>query len=42
LTLGTRYNKRVVECRFALIIIGLRTGDLTHAKEQKFKNFYEF
>ncbi|CDW91640.1 galactokinase 2 [Stylonychia lemnae] len=42
LTLGTRYNKRVVECRFALLILALRTGDISHAKEQKFKNFYEF
>ncbi len=26
LTVGTRYNKRVVECRFALHILTLRTG----------------
>lgn len=26
LTVGTRYNKRVVECRFALIILTIKTG----------------
>ena len=26
LTVGTRYNKRVVECRFGLTIIALRLG----------------
>jgi N-acetylgalactosamine kinase len=26
LTLGTRYNKRVVECRLALTILALKTG----------------
>lgn len=26
LTLGTRYNKRVVECRLALYILTLKTG----------------
>jgi N-acetylgalactosamine kinase len=26
LTVGTRYNKRVVECKFGLFILSLRTG----------------
>ena len=26
LTVGTRYNKRVVECRFAVAMLALRTG----------------
>jgi N-acetylgalactosamine kinase len=26
LTVGTRYNKRVVECRFGLLIISLKLG----------------
>lgn len=26
LTVGTRYNKRVVECRFAVALLAMRTG----------------
>ena len=26
LTVGTRYNKRVVECRFAVALLALRSG----------------
>jgi len=26
LTVGTRYNKRVVECRFGLLILALKLG----------------
>jgi galactokinase len=44
LTLGTRYNKRVVECRFALAILALKTGLVASSRELldfKYKNFYE-
>ena len=41
LTVGTRYNKRVVECRFGLLIISLKLGLGTSFDEVPFKNFYE-
>ena len=30
LTIGTRYNKRVVECKFGLLIMALKLGKLRH------------
>ena len=41
LTVGTRYNKRVVECKFGLIILALRLGKAQSAEEVKYKNFYD-
>lgn len=41
LTLGTRYNKRVVECKFGLQIIAIALGKASKASEVKYKNFYE-
>lgn len=41
LTVGTRYNKRVVECRFGLMIIALKLGLTESAENIPFKNFYE-
>jgi len=41
LTIGTRYNKRVVECRFALYILALRLGEAAKVEDVKFKTFYE-
>lgn len=41
LTLGTRYNKRVVECKFALLIISLKLGKAESYDKVPFKNFYE-
>lgn len=41
LTVGTRYNKRVVECRFGLLILTLKLNLVTSAEEVQFKNFYE-
>ena len=41
LTVGTRYNKRVVECRFGLMIIALRIGKATSPIDLPFKNFHE-
>ena len=41
LTVGTRYNKRVVECKFGLFILSLRTGQASSIEDVKFKNFYE-
>jgi galactokinase len=41
LTVGTRYNKRVVECRFGLYIITLALGKASSCREIKYKNFYE-
>lgn len=40
-TLGTRYNKRVVECRIGLIILCLKTKQITTPTEKKFKTFHE-
>lgn len=41
LTVGTRYNKRVVECRFGLLIICLKLGKAQTYDDVKSKNFYE-
>ena len=41
LTIGTRFNKRVVECKFAMIILALKTGLIESAIELQYKNFYE-
>lgn len=41
LTLGTRYNKRVVECTFALAIIAKAIGEIEHYSSNPFKNFYD-
>jgi|LauGreDrversion4_2_1035121.scaffolds.fasta_scaffold435616_1 N-acetylgalactosamine kinase len=41
LTVGTRYNKRVVECRFGLIILSLKTGKAESWSKVTFKNYYE-
>lgn len=41
LTVGTRYNKRVVECRFGLLIMALKLGKAEKWDEVKYKNFYE-
>ena len=40
-TLGTRYNKRVVECRFGVAILAKRTGKATSFDECPFKTFLE-
>ena len=39
LTLGTRYNKRVVECRFALAAISMKAGKCDSFLECPFKTF---
>mmetsp|Transcript_15689 Transcript_15689/g.24081 ORF Transcript_15689/g.24081 Transcript_15689/m.24081 type:complete len:150 (+) Transcript_15689:448-897(+) len=41
LTLGTRYNKRVVECRFALAAMALKAGKIENFEDCTFKTFYE-
>ena len=41
LTVGTRYNKRVVECRFALLILAVKSGKAAKSTEVTYKNFYE-
>jgi len=41
LTLGTRYNKRVVECRLALIVLAIRSGQIENWKDNPFKTFYD-
>jgi len=41
LTVGTRYNKRVAECRFGLIILALKTGKAESWAKCGFKTFYE-
>eukprot|EP00826_Nyctotherus_ovalis_P015448 TRINITY_DN14396_c0_g1_i2.p2 TRINITY_DN14396_c0_g1~~TRINITY_DN14396_c0_g1_i2.p2 ORF type:complete len:211 (+),score=57.36 TRINITY_DN14396_c0_g1_i2:856-1488(+) len=39
--MGTRYNKRVVECRIGLVLLCLKTGQAKSPTEKKFKTFYE-
>ena len=39
LTLGTRYNKRVVECRFALAAMSMKAGTCDSFLECPFKTF---
>jgi galactokinase len=41
LTVGTRYNKRVVECRFGLLIMALKLGKAESWDQVKFKSFYD-
>ena len=41
LTLGTRYNKRVVECKFALAILAKGAGVIETWSSSPFKNFYD-
>lgn len=41
LTVGTRYNKRVVECRFGMYIIAIKLGKAQSCSEVKYKNFYD-
>ena len=41
LTLGTRYNKRVVECRFGLAILSMRLGHSEGFLDCPFKDFDE-
>lgn len=42
LTLGTRYNKRVVECKFALALLALKMGKIQSFLECPFKTMREF
>lgn len=39
MTLGTRYNKRVVECRFALAAMAIKAGKLENFEDCKYKTF---
>jgi galactokinase len=39
LTLGTRYNKRVVECRFALAAMALKAGKIENFEDCTYKTF---
>lgn len=39
MTLGTRYNKRVVECRFGVAAMTLQAGLCEHFDECPFKTF---
>ena len=41
LTVGTRYNKRVVECRFGVGILAIKTGLAKSFEECPFSTFYE-
>jgi galactokinase len=41
LTLGTRYNKRVVECRFGLAAMAVKADKCDSFEECKFKTFEE-
>lgn len=41
LTVGTRYNKRVVECRFGLLILSLKLEKAESYDKVPFKNLYE-
>ena len=41
LTLGTRYNKRVVECRFALAAMALKSGKIENFEDCKYTRFSE-
>ena len=39
LTVGTRYNKRVVECRFGLFLLCLKLKVIQSVQEVKYNNF---
>lgn len=41
LTVGTRYNKRVVECRFGVALLAKRTGAARDFEKCQFKTFFE-
>jgi len=41
MTLGTRYNKRVVECRFALAAMAMKAGKSENFEDCPYKTFYE-
>lgn len=41
LTLGTNYNKRVVECRFILALLALKTDKVKSPVDLPFKNLYD-
>ena len=41
LTLGTRYNKRVVECRFAVAMLALRCGLISDFLEKRVSTFQQ-
>lgn len=41
LTVGTRYNKRVVECRFAVAMLALRSGQISDFLDDRFKTFQQ-
>lgn len=41
MTLGTRYNRRVVECRFGVALLAWRTGKSSSFAECQFKTFLE-
>ncbi len=41
LTAGTRYNKRVVECRVGLVLLCLKLGLIKSPTEKRFATFYE-
>jgi len=41
LTVGTRYNMRVVECRLAMHILALKHGQATSVKENPHKIFFD-
>jgi N-acetylgalactosamine kinase len=41
LTVGTRYNKRVVECRFGVAILAIKTGLAQDFDNIPFNTFYE-
>lgn len=41
LTVGTRYNKRVVECKFGLMIMAVKAGLASSAENVKFATFYQ-
>lgn len=41
LTVGTRFNKRVVECRLALFLLTLKLGKAESFEKVTFRSFYE-
>jgi len=38
-TVGTRYNKRVVECRFALAAMAIKSGKIENFEDCEYKTF---
>jgi len=41
LSLGTRYNMRVVECRFALLLLAFKLGVIKSVEENSMKILYD-